>query len=328
MRKYVVYFGTLFNDIQVQRKNSNSEVEQVLKVPLMYGPKAKFLARLRGDPELTRSTAITLPRISFEVTSFAYDGTRKLQTTNKIVQKDADGVATVQYVPVPYDLYFQMTIYSKNADDMLQIVEQIIPHFKPDYTATLNLLPNVEWKVDVPIELQSVLVEDTYEGSFEQPRILQYTLLFNMKAVFFGPTRQGGLIKKAIVNLSTSVKGRRSELNINSNIGSFDILEVVQQNLPNGNTAFGILYKANSTVLTLHSVQGNFVANTPIIGQSSNAIATVISTKEQSTVNERITVRPALTANGQPTTNTAISVDLDLIGPEDNYGIAINIEEL
>lgn len=333
MRKYITYFGTLFNNISVVRKNAENNAEQIISVPITYGPKMHWLTRTTQDPDLVErnNTAIQLPRISFEIIGLNYDGERKLQTLNRTTKRantDSSLVYT-QFTPVPYDINFQLTIYSKNADDALQIVEQIVPYFNPDYTATLKLIENVDYSVDVPVILASIVNEDSYEGSLPADRrYIFYTLLFNMKAYFWGPTRKGGLIKKAFVNFYTDTEARRADLTYDLNIGQFDRFEVVTQNQANNKIASGKIYFANSTILKLYEVQGNFEANTLITGSSSNAVGTVISANSSSVAGERLIVQPAMLANGSPTSNAALSVPLDLIGPEDTYGISVNIEDL
>jgi len=328
MRKYILYFGTIFNNICVVRKGVQDQVEQIVSVPIVYGPKSHWLTRLRQDPDLLKSTAIELPRMSFEIIGMNYDGERKLQTLNKTFKKQGNGLVNQQFTPVPYDINFQLTIYSKNADDALQIVEQILPYFNPDYTATLKLIDGVDYSVDVPIILASVVNEDSYEGSLEaDKRYIFYTLLFNMKAYFWGPTNKAGLIKKAIINFFTDTAARRSDITYEQNIGIFENYEYITQTQPNGKTAQGIIYYSNTSTLKLHSVEGNFEPGL-ITGLTSNAVATAITINTTSYAGERIVVQPAMLPNGSPTTNTALSVPLEQIGPGDTYGISVNIEDL
>lgn len=329
MRKYILYFGTIFNNISVVRKNAQDSIEQIVSVPIVYGPKSHWMTRLRQDPDLYKSTAIELPRISFEIIGMNYDGERKLQTLNKTFKKQGtSGVVNQQYTPVPYDLTFQLTIYSRNSDDALQIVEQILPYFNPDYCATLKLIDNIDYSVDVPIILASVVNEDSYEGSMESDkRYIFYTLMFNMKAYFWGPTQKSGLIKKAFINFYTDTNARRSSIVYEQNTGVFEKYEYVVQNQSDNKLAQGIIYYSNSTVLQLHTVSGDFEPGL-ITGLQSNAVATAITIDTTSNAGERIVIQPAMLANGSPTTNTALSVPLDQIGPGDTYGISVNIEDL
>ena len=203
LRKYVILFGTVFNNIYITRQNPAGETVQTLKVPLSYGPKEKFLARLEGNPDLDKKIAITVPRISFEMTSFTYDPERKLNTLNRTVKDNKS-----QYQSVPYNITFQMSILVKNAEDGTKIVEQILPYFTPEWTASVHLIPDMEvdpW--DIPIILNDISTEDTYEGNFETRRAIIWTLNFTLKGYLFGPTKRigpgagGGVIKYVDVNI-------------------------------------------------------------------------------------------------------------------------------
>ena len=158
IRKVIVAFGTMFNEISIIRKNNSGVVIQSMKVPLAYGPRQKFLARLNEDPNLTKQVAVTLPRIGFEIQNISYDATRKLnrvQKFKKVKGSDAKRLDT-QYMPVPYNLDIQLYILSKSSDDALQIVEQILPYFQPDYTITINDMVDMGIKRDVPMILNSI----------------------------------------------------------------------------------------------------------------------------------------------------------------------------
>lgn len=201
IRKYIVLFGTVFNDIYINRDNANGEIIQTIKIPLSYGPREKVLARLEGDPTLGREIATVIPRITFEMTTFEYDPTRKLNTLNKLTKQSAtagtDDEVTYQYQPVPYDINFTMSILVKNAEDGTRIIEQILPYFTPEWTASVNLVPEVDGPRDIPIILNNVSVEDQYEGAFEQRRAIIWTLDFTVKGWLYGPSKKSGLIKLA-----------------------------------------------------------------------------------------------------------------------------------
>lgn len=263
LRKYVILFGTLFNNIYINRKNTDGTTAQTIKVPLSYGPKEKFLARLEGNPTLDNKIAITVPRISFEMTSFQYDPDRKLNTLNRKVKDNK-----YQYQPVPYNITFQLSILVKNADDGTKIVEQILPYFTPEWTASVHLIPEMEddpW--DIPIIMNGISTEDTYEGNFETRRAIIWTLDFTLKGYVFGPTKRigsgdgtdGGVIKYIDVN-----------------------------------------FRPTANVTT---------ANT------TNSAAT-----------ETVHVYPGLTANGEPTSNGAASINWTLINADDNYGFVHEFE--
>ena len=195
-RRYVAVFGTLFNDIIVRRYDNNNVLKQSLKVPINYAPMQKLLARLEADRDL-RSPAITLPRMSFEITGMTFNPERKIGGLQKYVKGNAttDNVLSSQYTPAPYDLNFQLNIMTKYNEDGTKILEQILPYFQPEYTPTVKILDDMELYLDIPIVLNSVTQEDIYEGNFEERRSLIWTLDFTMKAFYFGPTSNRKVIK-------------------------------------------------------------------------------------------------------------------------------------
>ena len=196
IRKCVIGFGTLFNDIHITRKDSSGN-----KVPLAYGPKQKFLVRLREDPSISKSVAITLPRIGFEIGTIAYDSTRKLNKIQKVKKAGSAGnKVDTQYMPVPYNIDFELYAMAKNSDDALQIVEQILPYFQPEYTITINDVVQMSNKRDVPIVLTSIAYEDNYEGEFTERRAIIYTMSFTAKAYLYGPVVSGQVITKVQVD--------------------------------------------------------------------------------------------------------------------------------
>jgi hypothetical protein len=205
-KKTIIGFGTLFNNIQVRRVSN--EKTEVMKVPLAYGPAEKFLSRLRQTPDPTQAKIqITLPRISFEMDSIQYDGSRKVAPTQTIKFKNSganDGLSTT-FMPVPYNLGFTLTVISKNQDDALQIVEQILPYFQPSYNLTLELVPSVGETKDVLVNLESVDYRDDYEGDLDQRRALIYTFRFTAKTYVYGPVREPSVIRKAQVDTYASM---------------------------------------------------------------------------------------------------------------------------
>ena len=207
IRKIVVAFGTMFNNIQLVRKDNDGNIVQAMKVPLAYGPRQKFLVRLREDPDLTKQVAITLPRLGFEIRNLSYDSTRKLNRVQKFkkTKSSKSNSLDVQYMPVPYNLEFELYILSKNSDDALQIVEQILPYFQPDYTLTVNDMADMGIKRDVPIVLNGITYEDDYEGDFTTRRSLIYTLSFTTKFYLYGPVTSTGVIKTVQVDQYTDM---------------------------------------------------------------------------------------------------------------------------
>ena len=185
-RKMVVGFGTLFNSLEVQRTNSSDEVTEVIKIPLSYGPKDKMLTRISGDPNLNPKVALTVPRMGFELLSMTYDGTRKLNTMGRTV-KGGSTAQTLkkQFNPVPYNWEFSLYIFVKNAEDGTQILEQILPFFTPDFTFSMTLISSMSIKHDIPLILNSVTSEDTYEGDFATRRSIIWTLSFTMKGYLY-----------------------------------------------------------------------------------------------------------------------------------------------
>jgi hypothetical protein len=264
LRKYVILFGTLFNNIYITRDNTAGQPIQTMKVPLSYGPKEKFLARLDANPSLSNKVGVVLPRISFEMTSFTYDSERKLNTLNKIYKQPTnngtDDRVAYQYMPVPYNITFDMSILVKNAEDGTRIIEQILPYFTPDWTASVNLVPGIGGTFDIPIILNDISVVDTYEGSFEERRAIVWNLSFTMKGYIFGPTKKSGLIKHVQANMR--------------------------------------------------------LTDSPTTSNASTTAETLI-----------VTARPGLTTDGQPTTNTAITIDYIDIKSTDNYAFINEFEE-
>ena len=209
MRKIVVSFGTLFNNIQIVRKNSAGAIVQSMKVPLAYGPQQKFLARLNSDPALASKVAVTLPRLGFEMNGITYDPSRKLNRVQKFrkVKKSADDADKLdtQYMPVPYNIEFTLYAMAKNSDDALQIVEQILPYFQPDYTLTVNDMADMGIKRDIPIILNSVSYEDNYQGDFTERRAIIYTMTFTAKFYLYGPVTSSSVIKTVQVDQYTDM---------------------------------------------------------------------------------------------------------------------------
>ena len=204
VRNVIVAFGTMFNNINIVRKDNNGTITQSMKVPLAYGPKQKWLTRLDQDPSLGSAVAITLPRLGFEIGSLSYDSTRKLNRVQKFKKvKSSSSNANkldTQFMPVPYNMDITLYAMAKNSDDALQIVEQILPFFQPDYTLTLNDMADMGIKRDVPIILNDVGYEDNYQGDFESRRAIIYTLGFTTKFYLYGPVTSSSVIKTVQVD--------------------------------------------------------------------------------------------------------------------------------
>ena len=254
IKKYVALFGTIFNDITINREDEDGEIVQSLKVPIMYAPRDKMLARIREHPDLTKPAATVLPRMSFSIEDIMYDSIRKLATTRKIVKKaSANNAPSTQYNPVAYLITFDLNIFTHTIEDGTKIVEQILPFFTPDWTVSALLVPETDITVDVPIVLKSVKHEDAYEGDYTARRTIVWTLTFDMSVAFYGPVRESKIIKVANTNFFAS------------STADFDVAE--------------------------HDLT--------------------------------VTIQPGMLANGSPTSNASLTVPIDQIGPEDDYGYII-----
>ena len=207
IRRMVVTFGTIFNNIHLVRKDNNGNVVQKMKVPLAYGPQQKFIRRLDQDASLDSKVAITLPRLGFEIQNLAYDPARKLNRVQKFKKTKNATTKQVdsQFMPVPYNLDFELYAMAKQSDDALQIIEQIVPYFQPDYTVTINDMSDMGIKRDVPIILNSINYEDSYRGDFNERRAIIYTLNFTCKFYLYGPVTSDKVIKQVQVDQYTDL---------------------------------------------------------------------------------------------------------------------------
>ena len=205
-RRYIALFGSLFNKLSITRDDNSATEVQRMVVPIAYGPYQKFLAKITQDPELNRGSAITLPRMSFEITSMNYDGSRKINSVKRILKNpDSNNAKPFVYSPAPYNLEFNLYVMTKYAEDGTKILEQILPYFKPDYTFTARILDDLP-AIDLPLILNSVSAEDIYDGDFETRRSLMWTLSFTFKGFFFGPERQSKVIKFAKANVYSTLE--------------------------------------------------------------------------------------------------------------------------
>ena len=255
IRKYVIIFGSLFNDIMIQRVDAEGNILDTLKVPLTYGNKDRYLVRLKEDEDLRRTINQQLPRMSFEIKNVYYDPSRKLNSIQQnTIQNANNEIFGTQYAPVPYNFDISLSVLTRNADDGLRIIEQIVPFFKPEWTVSANLIPDMGIKNDIPIILKSVQPIDTAEAGFTDKYIVGWELTFTLKGNLFGPISMQGLIKEVIVNFYT----------------------------PSSNTA----------------QEG--------VGTTSKA--------------EYYIITPGLTANGQPTSNSSLSIPSNEIAANSNYG--------
>ena len=193
IKKTIIGFGALFSNLQVIRRDTSGVEIEVVKVPIAYGPKEKFIRRIDEDPELTGNVYITLPRLAFEINGYQYDAQRMTNRNNKIQCKNTDGLKFT-YTPVPYNLDISLYLLTKGTEDSLAILEQILPLFVPEYTLTVDAIPSMHVKVDVPIGLQGVTVQDDYEGDFNTRRLVTHTFNFIAKVTLFGQVHGNGVI--------------------------------------------------------------------------------------------------------------------------------------
>ena len=204
IRKYIIMFGRMFNDIDVVRYNGD-DAAQTIRLPIAYGPSEKWLTRLDEDAGLNKAVAVQLPRLGFEMTSMNYDPTR---TLNKMTKSSSPSTYTnsvsSQYTPIPYNFNITLTGMFAYQEDAVQVTEQIIPFFRPEWTMSLKLLDSIPDYYDIPTVLNNMSMEDTYEADFMSRRAIIYTWDFTVKGYLFGPVRNKGVIKRTIIDISNN----------------------------------------------------------------------------------------------------------------------------
>jgi len=209
IRKSVALFGTLFNDIYVIRKDKTGKSISQIKVPLAYAPREKYLERIRTNPDLRNNSqiALKLPRMSFEITSIGYDPERKLPKLNNYHKGVTNTTRDKFFSPSPYQITFQLNIFAKNQDDALQVVEQILPYFNPQYTISIKPFTNTHADIveDVPITIQGVNFSDDFEGTLESRRTIIYTLDFGMSVNFYGPIDAKSIIRQTDTTIHDAI---------------------------------------------------------------------------------------------------------------------------
>lgn len=318
-RKYVVLFGTMFNNITLMRtdKNTGAELER-MKVPITYAPKEKYVSRLRSDPDLARAIQVRLPRLSFELTGMAYDATRKQNTILKVAKSNTSTSGKSSYMHVPYDLTFELNLYARNIDDGTQIIEQILPYFTPDYTVTIDPVSSLGVLKDIPITLNSVQYSIEHEGNFDAVRFVTWSLNFTMKVDYFGPVSNPKLIRKVIANLFNDPSlqaGYITRINMSGgNNGKYYVDDIAYQgDSYESANAYGIVlsWSSNTGKLALGGVQGQFKVDNTIRALSSNARYQLASFDIAPLKLAKITIQPdPLTAE-----------------PGDDYGFTTDIQE-
>ena len=287
IRKYVVLFGTLFNNVTIVRREKDTDVEiQRIKVPIIYAPKDKYVTRYASDPDLLRPTQTTLPRMSFELThaGITYDVSRKQNSLLK--QYNCGGVngMSSSFMAVPYDFNFELNIYTKTIDDGNQIIEQILPYFQPDFTLTVNPVAELGILKDIPIILNDVTYNPQYEGNYDSVRYVYWTLTFTLKGYLFGPISTPKIIRKSIANIFNDpsiVAGYTIKINTDDgNHGTFKIGDNVYQG-DSFQTASAVAtvidWSQTNKKLFISGAQGQFKVNNTIRAVSTNAIYNLAS---------------------------------------------------
>ena len=291
IRKIVVAFGTIFNDIQLQRYTKDGATKkEIFRVPLSYGPKERYLTAITSDPTLVRTIGVNVPRMSFELTGMAYDPSRKQQSLLQNFAQNANGGLNAQYVPVPYDFNFSMSIYVRNTEDGTQIVEQILPFFKPDFTVTVDMIPDMDQKYDMPIILNSVNTTTEYEGASADgtTRLITWDLEFTVKSFLWPSVRT----PNGLIGAYSSISGRYGQANTNIYIDTQNRdAQQVTVDYANGNNYFTtgetirvdrtdtneitgkVIYFSNSNngILIVGELSQLLQANDIVVGDYTNA---------------------------------------------------------
>lgn len=286
-RKYVILFGNMFNNIMIKRLDRDfspaREVERI-KIPIIYAPKEKYIARLRSDPDLQREIQVALPRMSFEITGLSYDPSRKQNSLMRNSSVQSSTKSNSQYVGVPYDLNFELNIYTRNIDDGTHIVEQILPYFNPDYTVTTEMIPEMGFLKDIPIILNSVAYDIEHEGNFDAVRFVTWRLTFTVKAHYYGPVLSTSIIRSSNTNIFNDQSlqtGYITKINTSDgNNGTFKVDDYVYQGEDYKTaTAYGVVtaWNPNISKLVLGATQGQFIANSYVKAVNSNAVYKISS---------------------------------------------------
>ena len=317
IRKNVVIFGNLFNDILLVRyENGTYNETERFRVPLVYAGKENFVSRIYRDPDILKEIQIKLPRMSFEMVDIQYDVSRKMSSFNNQFQKIGSTSVKTMAQGTPYDITFELNIYTRNVEDGTQIVEQILPYFNPDYTMSVNFIDGMDVKRDVPVVLNSVNYTPSYEGDGDTARMLIWTLRFTMKTWFFGNVTDGKIIRKASANvfMKTDSNLEYQTLRIANTSGTFKLGELVYQGATYDESqvrAEVYDYDSINNILTLKNLTDQFGINVKIVGAETGATAipNLMYNTPQQLVNIEVVPDP-------------INAEID-----DDYGFTTTIEE-
>lgn len=316
IRKTIIAFGTIFNQIHIRHKDEGGNSISDMRVPLAYGPTQKFLARLRQQSELNKPIQITLPRMSFEMISISYDASRKTSITQTFKACDSGTIKKV-FMPVPYNIGFELSILCKLNDDALQIVEQILPYFQPAFNITIDLVDAIGEKRDIPITLDSINFQDDYEGDFSTRRALIYTLQFTAKTYMFGPIAESseGLIKKVQVDLfsNTDVRNARREMR-------YVVTPQAKQDYDGDNSAYLNANVDQSSLVLEVSNTSPFTVNDRIIINNEIMLVTGIVDGNTLNVQRGYSKTEASSHLQSATIDRLTAVDDALVEADDDFG--------
>tara|TARA_R110002020_G_scaffold49638_2_gene141068 strand:+ start:5105 stop:6109 length:1005 start_codon:yes stop_codon:yes gene_type:complete len=318
IRKVVTAFGTVFNDILLQRYNLDNTVKkEIFKVPLSYGAKEKYITRITGDPNLTRAVNIVVPRISFEMVSMTYDTSRKLNT---LIRNFAANTATsikTQFSPIPYNFDFNLSIYVRNTEDGTQILEQILPFFTPDFTVTVNFISEMNQKYDMPIILNSVQSTVDYEGDMMSTRLIMWDLQFTAKGYIWPPVKSGKYIRQSNTNIyidsSLGAPAQKVTVDFANGFGQFTSSETIRVKARDLNGTVDSFSNSNTGTLIITGFNKTLEVGDIVTGDKSNATFTVKTLSVNSINAAAIVITP--TPNSSTTT------------PDDEFGFSETITE-
>ena len=296
IRKIVVAFGTVFNDIFLIRYTKNGlTAKETFKVPLNWGAKEKYITRINADPGLTKSIATTVPRISFEMTGMSYDSSRKLPSTMRNFSANNATSIKTQFVPVPYNFDFSLSIYVRNTEDGTQILEQILPFFTPDFSVTVDFIPDLDPKYDMPIILNSVSNEVDYEGDMMSTRLIIWNLEFTAKGHIWPPVKTNKVITTA--NTNTFIQPidtieQKVYVDFANGVGRFSDSETVRVTTRDVFGTVSYFSNSNNGILIVKSLNDYLEVGNIVRGDFSGATYTISTTDKTPLVLQTITTRP------------------------------------
>ena len=296
IRKIVVAFGTVFNDIYVVRYTKDGlTAKETFKVPLNWGAKEKYITRLTSDPTLTKSIATTVPRISFEMTGMSYDSSRKLPTTVRNFSANNATTVNAQYVPVPYNFDFSLSIYVRNTEDGTQILEQILPFFTPDFSVTVDFIPLMDPKYDMPIILNSVSNETTYEGDMMETRMIIWNLEFTAKSHIWPPVKIDKVITIANTNLYIQpniLLKQQVFVDFANGVGRFSDSETIRVTDRDVYGTVSYFSNVNNGILIVESLNDYLAVGDVVRGDFTGATYTIKTADQTPLKSTTITTRP------------------------------------